>query len=91
MVCLQDVSGAVHPELDLPLLHRAQLPAVDCLDQRGAADGALPGLLLLLLPGLAQQSEAVSAPVIGQGSRGCTELFEPQEWHTTSERCFNSI
>ena len=61
---VQDVSGAVHPELDIPLPHRAPLPAVDCVAERGAADRVVCGLLLLLLPGLAEQPEAVPAPVV---------------------------
>lgn len=61
LLCWQDVSGAVHSELDLSVHDGAALPAVDCVAQRGAADGALSGLLLVLHQGLEEQSEAVPA------------------------------
>ena len=61
----QDVQGAVHSELDIPLHDGAGLQAMDCVVQRGAADGALHRLLLLLFPGLEEQQEA-AAPCIGQ-------------------------
>ncbi len=57
----QDVPGAVHPKLDLPLLDGAQLPAVDRVGQRRGADGAVRGLLLLLRAGVAEQQEAAAA------------------------------
>ncbi|KAL6766484.1 ERD2A [Auxenochlorella protothecoides x Auxenochlorella symbiontica] len=39
--CAQDIPGPVHPQLDLPLLHRTTLPSVAGMDKRAAANGAV--------------------------------------------------
>lgn len=52
---LQDIPGAVHPKLDLPLLDRAKLPAMDRMGEWVLADGAVCRLLLLLFPGVEEQ------------------------------------
>ena len=61
---LQDVQGAVYSELDIPLHDGAKLQAMDCVDQRSAADRALHRLFLLLLPGMEEQQEAAAPSLV---------------------------
>lgn len=63
MMVLLLVMVAVHSELGTQLSDRARLEAVDCVDQRGPADGALHRLLSLLLPGIEEQEEVAALSV----------------------------